>query len=294
MGPGPDNPAGYWENRAVKELDDELLAHLGGAWDQPPLLEPGWELDPGLDPFRDRAPEILDRDLPRPPAGPAPGVQGAAAVACSTRSGGRSCRSATRWSSCATPSRWWRRSRRNGMDPGQGAVLWLRYLLAVTTDARRCCLRLDDLTDRPTRPRPGSPRTSGCPSPRASASTRCGRRTTRPCCTGARQRCPDDPAPSSPNLDLAMAVWNDGEIDLAALPDALRAAVARGLARPARATGPRSTPRGPRASSCGRSSGSGTAGARRRRPPTPMRRSRRCPSSTPRTPSRDHRRPHDR
>ena len=63
MGPGPDNPAGYWENRAIKELDDELLAHLGGAWDQPPLLESGWPLDPGLDPFRERALEDLG---PRP------------------------------------------------------------------------------------------------------------------------------------------------------------------------------------------------------------------------------------
>ena len=72
MGPGPDNPAGYWENRAVKELDDELLAHLGGAWDQPPLLEPGWALDPGLDPFRERALEILGRDLARPSSGGGP------------------------------------------------------------------------------------------------------------------------------------------------------------------------------------------------------------------------------
>jgi hypothetical protein len=56
---GRDNPAGYWENKAIKELDDELFAHLGGAWDRPPLLARGWEQDPDLDPFRARAAAIL-------------------------------------------------------------------------------------------------------------------------------------------------------------------------------------------------------------------------------------------
>ena len=36
MPPGPDNAAGYWEIQPIKEFDDELLAHLGGAWDFPP------------------------------------------------------------------------------------------------------------------------------------------------------------------------------------------------------------------------------------------------------------------
>ena len=44
--PGPDNPAGYWENKSIQEFDDELLADRGGAWDQPPVLVPGWEQRP--------------------------------------------------------------------------------------------------------------------------------------------------------------------------------------------------------------------------------------------------------
>ncbi len=56
---GRDNPAGYWENRYVTELDDELLAALGGSWDQPPVLTPGWEADPALDELRDRARGVL-------------------------------------------------------------------------------------------------------------------------------------------------------------------------------------------------------------------------------------------
>ena len=58
--PGPDNPKGYFEVQSIMQLDDELLAHLGGAWDQPPVLDPGWEHTPGLEPFRARAAEILD------------------------------------------------------------------------------------------------------------------------------------------------------------------------------------------------------------------------------------------
>ena len=60
MAPGPDNPVGYWENRDLKELNDELLAHLGGSWDLPPVFNPGWEQASGLDLLRKRASDILD------------------------------------------------------------------------------------------------------------------------------------------------------------------------------------------------------------------------------------------
>jgi hypothetical protein len=56
---GPDNTAGYWEHAAIKELDDEVLAALGGSWDQLPVLEPGWADSSTLDPFRTRARAIL-------------------------------------------------------------------------------------------------------------------------------------------------------------------------------------------------------------------------------------------
>src|SRR5690606_4102139 len=65
LAPGSDNPAGYWENRAIQELDDELLAHLGGSWDHPPVLTPGWERADDLEPFVTRAHAILDRDFAR-------------------------------------------------------------------------------------------------------------------------------------------------------------------------------------------------------------------------------------
>jgi GT2 family glycosyltransferase len=49
MGPAPDNPRGHYESRSLTDVDDRLLAFLGGSWDRPPLLEPGWHDDPSLD-----------------------------------------------------------------------------------------------------------------------------------------------------------------------------------------------------------------------------------------------------
>jgi len=130
MAPGPDNPAGYFENRDIKELNDALLAHLGGAWDQPPVLGPGWERDRSLDPLRTRASDVLDNAFGPPPLEPGligwkdprlslvlpfwrtvtpitttiVVVRDPAEVAASLRS-------------------------RNGIDAPQAAMLWLRYLL---------------------------------------------------------------------------------------------------------------------------------------------------------------------
>ena len=33
--PAPDNPTGFWESRCVSELNEEILAAEGGAWDDP-------------------------------------------------------------------------------------------------------------------------------------------------------------------------------------------------------------------------------------------------------------------
>jgi hypothetical protein len=35
-----DNPEGFWENKAIRECNDELLEATGGAWDNPPVLPP--------------------------------------------------------------------------------------------------------------------------------------------------------------------------------------------------------------------------------------------------------------
>jgi hypothetical protein len=59
--PGRDNPAGYWENRYVTECNDEILAALGGSWDHPPVLTPGWQHDAALDEYRGRIAAIVEQ-----------------------------------------------------------------------------------------------------------------------------------------------------------------------------------------------------------------------------------------
>jgi hypothetical protein len=42
MPPGPDNPAGFGENLRFVELNERLLAALGGSWDAVPEFDAGW------------------------------------------------------------------------------------------------------------------------------------------------------------------------------------------------------------------------------------------------------------
>jgi hypothetical protein len=42
MPPGPDNPAGFGENLRFVDVNERLLAALGGTWDAVPELNPGW------------------------------------------------------------------------------------------------------------------------------------------------------------------------------------------------------------------------------------------------------------
>jgi hypothetical protein len=37
------NPTGHWESGALLEMNDRVLAALGGTWSAPPILPPGWE-----------------------------------------------------------------------------------------------------------------------------------------------------------------------------------------------------------------------------------------------------------
>jgi hypothetical protein len=50
--PTEDNPDGYWEDNRFVQLDDQLLGFLGGWWHEPPVLEPDWEYEWRLEPFR--------------------------------------------------------------------------------------------------------------------------------------------------------------------------------------------------------------------------------------------------
>ncbi len=54
-----ENPRGYWEPRWIMDLNDEILATLGGDWWHPLPAAPGWERNPELAPLRERARALL-------------------------------------------------------------------------------------------------------------------------------------------------------------------------------------------------------------------------------------------
>jgi hypothetical protein len=230
--PGPDNPAGYWENRDVQELDDEVLARLGGSWDQPPVLDPGWEHDPGLNPFRGRAKEILDQAFSTIEAGslicwkdPRLSlllpfwrtvvtirttivlVRGPAEVAASLRT-------------------------RNRIEAPQAAMLWLRYLYAATSvDTGHLLLRHCDFFDDLPRTLAAMARHLDLPLPKASVEG-----AVRDHLDPSLRHYVTDEADidgSNPLVALAAAVWNDGDVDLGALPPVVADGIGRGWLRPA-------------------------------------------------------------
>lgn len=55
-----ENPQGYWESRSMLDLNDEILATLGGDWWHPLPAAPGWERNPELEPLRERARTLLE------------------------------------------------------------------------------------------------------------------------------------------------------------------------------------------------------------------------------------------
>lgn len=53
------NPRGYWEHRKINELNDAVLARLGGDVLNPPLSDPGWERAPEMAAARSGVQELV-------------------------------------------------------------------------------------------------------------------------------------------------------------------------------------------------------------------------------------------
>jgi hypothetical protein len=49
LGVNESNPFGHFEHIGFLKINEALLKHLGGSWDNPPHLHQGWEQDPALD-----------------------------------------------------------------------------------------------------------------------------------------------------------------------------------------------------------------------------------------------------
>ena len=60
IGPDNGNPLGHFEHAEFHRINDKLLAHFGGSWDNPPELKPGWEHDSSLHQFVDEAKRLVE------------------------------------------------------------------------------------------------------------------------------------------------------------------------------------------------------------------------------------------
>jgi hypothetical protein len=232
---GPDNPAGYWENRSIKEIDDEVLAELGGSWDQPPVLVDGWERDERLEPLRCRASDLLQSAF-----GDAVGGAGDRVEIVAWKDPRLSLllpfwRTVTPISTTVLIVRdplevAASLGARNGMGSPQAAVLWLRYVLAgMRNDPGHLLLRQADFFD-------------DLPSAVLSLSTHLGleRPSSELVASIGSELDPEmrhhvvaaDAGAADPVMRLALAVWNDGDLDPGALPDAVATSLAEGWLRP--------------------------------------------------------------
>jgi hypothetical protein len=147
MPPKPDNPKGFWESLTVTQLHDDLLAHLGGRWDRPPVLPDGWENAESLAPFVDRIRSIVDTHFSdaalsvwKDPRGSffiplwRRVVPIAGTVLC-VRDPDEVARSL---------------AAREGMDAERAAALFLRYLVAAwQSDGGHLLVRFDDAFEQP-------------------------------------------------------------------------------------------------------------------------------------------------
>lgn len=230
--PGPDNPSGYWENRYVIELNDEILAHLGGSWDQPPVLVDGWERAPDLDQFRARAAAVVhsayrDADGPSTAGWKDPRlavllpfwrtVVSVPATVVVTRHPAEVAASL---------------HRRNGIDVATASLLWLRYVLAATVAAPDA-LVIDHATllRDPVSTLAGLSAHVGLDPPGAEALAAATQRIDDSLRHHVAGRDGNRPA-DNPNLALAEAVWGDGHLDPGLLHPHVIDAVRNGWLRP--------------------------------------------------------------
>jgi hypothetical protein len=55
------NPSGFWESEALVKMNDRVLATLGGSWNAPPPLPPGWQDDVRLAELENEARALFAR-----------------------------------------------------------------------------------------------------------------------------------------------------------------------------------------------------------------------------------------
>jgi len=61
LGADSGNALGHFEHAGFHRIDEALLAHFGGSWDNPPELKPGWERDSSLVHLAEEAKRLIGR-----------------------------------------------------------------------------------------------------------------------------------------------------------------------------------------------------------------------------------------
>lgn len=230
MRPGPDNPAGYYEVQSILECNEELLAHLGGAWDAPPVLDPGWEDDRALDSFRTRAHEIVDETF---------GADASQAARIAFKDPRLSLllpfwRTVVPIASTIVLVRDPREvaaslgARKYAVQAPRAAGLWLRYLLAaVANDPGHLLIRHSDLFDAFSDTLRRIATHVGAAPPDAAIEAEV-RELLQPELRHYRSTPSEDSLRPDPLTALADAVWNNGIVNLNYLPPVVADAIERG------------------------------------------------------------------
>jgi O-antigen biosynthesis protein len=208
----PDNPEGFWENLSITSLNDDLLAALGGRWDDPPFLEDGWEEADELDEYRSRASHLVEELFP------ATGSHG--------------------WKdprmSLLLP--FWKRvvpiercllvlrdprsvasslKARNGIEEEKAADLWLRYVVSAwSNDPHPATIGYDDVLAAPREAAAYIANIFGLPEP-DDATLDAVSSAAKP----ELRHHEDDVAPSGPNMQLAVHLFGAFEAGESATPD---------------------------------------------------------------------------
>jgi hypothetical protein len=60
LGSNAGNQIGHFEHTGFLDINDALLRHFGGSWDNPPNLKAGWEQDPALGKLVHQTKKLLD------------------------------------------------------------------------------------------------------------------------------------------------------------------------------------------------------------------------------------------
>lgn len=63
MSPKGDNPKGFFENLDVVQVNDDLLAQLGGSWQDPAPVADGWHLWEDVQIYRQRIRELVEQQF---------------------------------------------------------------------------------------------------------------------------------------------------------------------------------------------------------------------------------------